>query len=434
MGRESIIASVIFLLVYAGLVVSKRYRWLIAWGGVAAALLISIFIEGVVLTPAEIVEGINWNVMGIFFGSLLLAEMFIYSRMPETISDILINRSPSLGKAFLLIVMFASVFSIFMDNVATVLIIAPIAIQLCRKAGVSPVPVVIGLAVASNLQGMAILIGDTPSMLLAAKSGMDFNDFFWYEGRPSIFWIVQLGAAAGFVVLYFFFRGRSERPVSVEVTPVRSWVPLWLIVIIIVLLFLLSLKEWPLPILNFRWSGGAVCMIVGAGGYIWFKIHSRPGNEKMLRKLDYSTVAFLMAIFALVHMLVERNVVRAIVDRMDILHGHNEFIIFSVIVWFSVLVSAFIDNIPYIAAMLPFVGELSTSLGINPTLMMFGVLVGSCMGGNITPIGAVANLVAVGILGKEGRHVSFGSFVRIGLPFTVVATGICWLVLWFIYN
>ncbi|MDD3643842.1 MAG: SLC13 family permease, partial [Candidatus Krumholzibacteria bacterium] len=184
-------AALIFALVYAGLVVFQRRRWLVAWAGIAVAAAAGL------IGPVEIFRAVNWNVIMIFFGSVLVAEMFVYSRMPQAIADTLINRSSSLGAALMLVIVFASIFSIFMDNVVTVLIIAPIALHLTRTAGVSPAPVIVALAVASNLQGMAILIGDMPSMLLAAKEKMSFLDFFWQGGRPGIFWFVELGAAAG---------------------------------------------------------------------------------------------------------------------------------------------------------------------------------------------------------------------------------------------
>lgn len=416
-------ASIIFILVYAGLVISRKHRWLIAWSGIVAALLIK------ALFLPEIVAGINWNIIGIFVGSLFLAESFIYSRMPETISDILINNSPNLGTAFMGIIVFASLFSIFMDNVVTVLIIAPIALQLTRKAGVSPVPVIIGLAISSNLQGMAILIGDTPSMLLAAEMKLSFWQFFTYSGKPSIFWIVQLGAVAGFIVLYCFFRKDKQQPQQTEVTPVRSWIPVWFIILAVALLSFMT-KIDP----AFKWFGGAATMVAGGGSLVWQRTRTRRAGESMAWNFDWGTVAFLMAIFVLVHMMVQRGVVGKLVSGFGELEGYSPFLIYSIIVWFSVLISAFIDNIPYIAAMLPIVTGLSATLGISQPLLAFGLLVGSCMGGNITPIGATANLVAMGILDREGKHISFAGFVRVGMPFTIAATAVAWLALWYIFG
>lgn len=415
-------AILIFALVYAGLVVFHRWRWLVAWAGVAAAWAAGL------LAPIEILGAVNWNVIGIFFGSVMVAEMFVHSRMPQAIADILINRSSSLGAALMLVIAFASVFSIFMDNVVTVLIIAPIALQLTRTAGISPVPVIVGLAVSSNLQGMAILIGDMPSMLLAASEKMSFLDFFWQGGRPGIFWFVELGAIVGMAVLWPFFRGERRRPERVPVERVRSLVPLWLILGLVVALTPMTYID---P--GFVWYGGAVCVAAGAGGFVWYRLTRRRGGERHQWHFHVDTLAFLAAVFVLVRLLEANGVVDAAVRRLGALQGHSPFAVLSIIVWFSVLVSAFIDNVPYIAVMLPLVGGLSVSLGIDRMLLSLGVLIGSCMGGNITPIGATANIAATSILDRAGRPVSFLRFVAIGLPFTVAATAAAYLALYAVF-
>jgi Na+/H+ antiporter NhaD/arsenite permease-like protein len=318
--------------------------------------------------------------------------------MPEAISDRLINRSRNLSSALMLVIAFASLISIFIDNVVTVLIVAPIALQLTRKAGVSPVPVIIGLAVSSNLQGMAILIGDIPSMLLASRESMTFLDFFWDDGRLGIFWFVQFGALVGFAVLWIYLREYRLKPEKIEVTKVRSWVPLWLIVLMVVLLSISP--AWD-PEMN--WLGGVVCMGVALIGIAWYMVRAGKSGERHEWNYHWRTALFLMAIFALVYMLTRDNVgvVDAIVARMEVLKGENPFVILSIVVWASVLVSALIDNVPYIAAMLPIVAAFGDAFGGGGrALLVLGLLIGSCMGGNITPIGAAANVTATGILDR----------------------------------
>ena len=421
-------AVAIFAAVYIGLIVIKRERWLTAWVGVIAAL-----IFGLMGLKELFQHAIRWNFIGIFFGSVVLAELFVYSRMPETIADKLINSSKNLATSLMLVICFASFISIFIDNVVTVLIVAPIALQLTRKAGVSPVAVIIGLAVASNLQGMAILIGDIPSMLLAANEGMNFLDFFWNEGKLGIFWFVQLGAIVGFAVLWLYIKEYRQRPEKMEVAEIRSWVPFWLIILMVVLLSLSSAID---PQMD-RGIGGIVCMAVALAGFIWYKVRSRKKGHRHVWEFHWRTTLFLMAIFALVYMLAkdEVGVVRTIVDRLDGLKGSNPFFILSIVVWVSVMVSAFIDNVPYIAAMLPIVAAFGGSFGDGGrALLVLGLLIGSCMGGNITPIGAAANVTAMGILEKEGKPVSFWGFIRIGLPFTVAATASAYLALYLVYR
>jgi Na+/H+ antiporter NhaD/arsenite permease-like protein len=432
-------AVAVFAAVYIGLVAFRRGRWLTAWLGVAVAVVL-----GLIKVPEIFFSAIRWNFIGIFFGSVVLAELFVYSRMPETLSDKLINRSKNLAAALMLVICFASFISIFIDNVVTVLIVAPIALQLTRKAGVSPVPVIIGLAVSSNLQGMAILIGDIPSMLLAAQERMSFLDFFWDGGRPGIFWFVQLGAAVGFAVLWTYIKEYRQSPERIEVARIRSWVPFWLIILMVVLLSLSPLID---PGMN--WLAGVICMATALAGVSWYGLRKGKDGERHEWNLHWRTTLFLMAIFILVYMLSksydvsggaggvtkEASVIDIVVDRLEGLRGENPFVILSIIVWVSVIVSAFIDNVPYIAAMLPIVAAFGDSFGAGGRAMLvLGLLIGSCMGGNVTPVGASANVTAMGILEKEGRPVSFWGFMRIGLPFTAAATASSYLALYLVYK
>jgi len=424
-------ASIIFILVYAALIITKHYRWLIAWIGIAVALAFGS------LNFAEIAGGINWNVIGIFVGSLLLADAFVCSRLPETISDYIINWSPNLGISLMLIIVFASIISIFMDNVVTVLMVAPIALEVTRKAEVTPVPVIIGLAVSSNLQGMAILIGDTPSMILAARAHMDFLDFFFYNSSMSsymtvktgIFWFVELGAVAGFIVLYYYFRKEKKKVDTIKITPVKSWIPVLFLAIAIVLLSFAKVVD---P--DFVWFGGVSCVVMGIISLMYVRIKKLNMGLTAPLRFDWETVVFLAAVFVLVYMLEERGVVAVLVSHLGVLEGASPFVVLTVIVWVSVIISAFIDNVPYITAALPVVQGMAGNLGIHPELLILGVLIGSCMGGNITPIGATANLTAIGILRREATPVSFAAFVKIGLPFTFVATLVAYLALYFVYK
>ena len=421
-------AITIFAVVYIGLIVIKRERWLTAWIGVTAAVALGL------LKPGEVfsLEAARWNFIGIFFGSVLLAELFVYSCMPETIADRLINSSRNLAVALMKVICFASFISIFIDNVVTVLIVAPIALQLTRKAGVSPIPVIIGLAVSSNLQGMAILIGDIPSMLLAAQETMSFLDFFWDDGRLGIFWFVQLGAAVGFTVLWLYVREYRQKPGKIEVASIRSWVPFWLIILMVILLSLSPLADS-----GMNWLAGSICMVFALAGVLWYGIRARKGGKRHKWDFHWRTTLFLMAIFVLVYMIAkdEIGVVSTIVDHLEGLKGQNPFVILSIVVWISIMVSAFIDNVPYIAAMLPIVAAFGSSFGDGgQALLVLGLLIGSCMGGNITPIGAAANVTAMGILEKEGKPVSFWGFIRIGLPFTIATTASAYLALYLVYR
>jgi Na+/H+ antiporter NhaD/arsenite permease-like protein len=423
-------AAIVFLAVYAGLIIVHGRRWLIVWMGVAAALVIG------ALAPREIAPSINWNVLGIFAGTLVLAELFIISKVPESIADTLINRSPNLGMAFLSIIAFTSLLSMFIENVAAVLIVAPVALELARKGGVSPVPVIIGLAITSNLQGTATLVGDPPSMILAAAMKMNFMDFILYRMRdgsgairPGIFWFVEIGAVVSLAVLFFFFTGMKRKPDRIPVTPVASLVPSVLLLLMIALLVLASFVD---P--GFIWFGGTSCLAVGVGGLAWYGAKDRSRATRILKGFDWRTTLFLAGVFALVGMLESRGVIEVFLGKLAGLKGMHPFVIYAAIVWFSVLVSAFVDNVPYVTAMLPVVIAFARNASLPVELLVFGLLIGACLGGNITPIGASANIVAMGLLRREGRTITFAAFMKMGFPFTVAAVGAAFIALWFAYR
>jgi Na+/H+ antiporter NhaD/arsenite permease-like protein len=325
------------------------------------------------------------------------------------------------GIAVSWICVLTSFISAFVENVATVLIVAPIALEISRRLKVSPVSFLIALAISSNLQGTATLIGDPPSMILAAYQKMSFNDFFVLHGKPGIFFAVQLGAVLSFLVLYFIFRKYRQPLESIEAPPVITWVPALLLGTMILCLAGASSLD---P--DFKFLGGVICVFFALLGLA--HQHRRDRHDEgsrcrqVLREYDVETTFFLAGIFVMVGALVRVGLIQDLALFIRSVTGGSTFWAYTIIVWTSVLFSAFIDNVPYLTAMIPVAAMLSQRLGIPPQLMVFGLLIGSCLGGNITPIGASANIVAVGILRRQGYHIRFWEFVEIGLPFTLAAT------------
>ena len=413
----------VFLGTYAVLCVKRHQRGVVAWIGVV----ILAVIERV--SPVEILGSIHWNVIGIFAGTLILAEVFIESRMPVVIADAVLARVPTVGMGLLAICMISSALSIFVENVATVLIVAPIGIALARRQGAPIGPFLIGTAIASNLQGTATLIGDPPSMILAAWTKMNFNDFFVYKGRPGIFFAVQIGAIASFAVLYLHFRKlRSpiEAPALVRPTTLAPTILMGIMIV--------GLALAPIVDPEFSFAGGVLCMAVGLTALAWHARRWPDEARASLRRYDYDTTIFLAGIFALVHLLVAADVIDVIAAAMARLARGHELGAYVMLVTFSVVVSAFVDNVPYITAMLPVSQSLAQHLGAPPEAYLFGVLIGSCLGGNITPLGAAANVVATGLARKNGEPISFREFIRIGLPFTIAATVAAAAFIWWIWG
>lgn len=424
LNNDKLIVLIVFCLVYIFLVFSRRYRGRAVWCGI-----ICLMAAGV-LGLSEIVYAINWNVIGIFAGTLIVAELFIYSRVPALLSDLLIDKSKTVGWAILLVCALSGLVSAFVENVATVLIVAPIALELARRLKVSPKPFLIGIAISSNLQGTATLIGDPPSMILAAHEKMTFNDFFIFHMKPSIFFATQAGAVLAFVVLYLFFRKYRQPVVQIEVEKAKSWVPTGLLV---VMMFALAFSSNYDP--DFRWLGGTECMVLGVFGLLWAVVRNRGQAVSVVKSYDWSTTIFLAGVFVLVETLTQVGIIDDVATWLGKMVGCNKFLAFSCIVWSSVLFSAFIDNVPYLTAMLPVVARLSATMGVeNDYLLAFGLIIGCCLGGNITPIGASANIVSVGLLRKNGEHCGFLDFVKIGLPFTIAATAAGSAFVWFIWG
>jgi Na+/H+ antiporter NhaD/arsenite permease-like protein len=314
------------------------------------------------------------------------------------------------------------------ENVATVLIVAPIAFEVAKKLKANPIPFLIGIAVSSNLQGCATMIGDSPSIILALSSGMNFLDFFWMKGRPGITFAVELGAVASFYILYLLFKKYKEPVIQIEEAKVKTWVPTWLLVLMLLTLALSSfIKNKPAYTLAF------ICLIYGTIGLIWHELKHRE-SLSVVKDLDWHTFFFLIGIFILVGSLTYVGVIDDIARFITSFTKGNKFLAYTIIVWLSVLLSAFVDNIPYIVAMIPVAKLVAASLGVSPELFLFGLLIGTSLGGNITPIGASANVVAVGLLRKRDYQVKFSDFVRIGLPFTLAAVSAAYLFFWFVWG
>jgi Na+/H+ antiporter NhaD/arsenite permease-like protein len=372
---------------------------------------------------------VNWNVLGIFLGTLLIAEAFIDSEVPALVAHVLVNRSKNVGMAVFSVCVMTSLLSAFIENVATVLIVAPIALAIARKQGISPVPFMVGLAVSSNLQGTATLIGDPPSMILAGYMGLNFNQFFALDGRPGIFFAVQVGAVISFGILYLFYRKYKDPIIPSTKPAVKSWFPS---VVIVLMVLLLAASSFLDP--GFSHYGGIICMVLGMICIPWFYLVEKSSTRDIIRKLDMDTIFFLASIFILVGSITDAGLMDDVAAFVQRFLGENPFIIYTFFVWFSVLISAFVDNVPYITAMLPVTQIISQNLGVSPYLVVFGLLIGSCLGGNITHVGAAANVVAVSILRREGYSIGLKEFARIGLPFTIGATLGSYLFVWLLWG
>ena len=417
-----IYAIILFALTYVLILAFAKYRPYIA---LCSGL---VFILTGMLSFANIIEAIDFNVLLMIAGSMGLVQLFIDSKMPDLLAEIIINKVKNVQMAAVALALFAGVISAFVDNVATVLMIAPVALQICKKLKTNPVPFIIAIAVSSNLQGAATLVGDTTAIMLGGEAKMTFMDFFWYEGKPSIFFAVELGAVVSALILAWIFRKeKNPIPKQESKTKVTDYVPTYLLLIMLALLIGASFIPNKLDITN-----GLICCVLLLVGLVYNFIKNKTMESVIepLKAIDFETLGLLLGLFLMIGGIKEQGVIDAAAGLLAKLGGGNEFLLFTIIVWASVLISAFIDNIPYVATMLP----ILSGLGINPTLMYFGLLSGATLGGNITPIGASANITGTAILRKEGYEVKNKDFFKIGIPFTFAAVISAYVYLWIVYG
>ena len=388
-----------------------------------------IFVVSGAMPLASVFTAIDWNVLLMLAGTMGTVALFIESKMPERMADLLLQKTPNVMWVAVALSVFAGVVSAFVDNVATVLMIAPVALSIAKKLKMSPVALLICIAVSSNLQGAATLVGDTTSIMLGGYANMDFLDFIFMDGKCSIFFAVELGALVTVPVIMFIFRkdkaghGRCA-----------------------------DRRGGSVPDISAGRHGRAAHYGV---------LHPRPSRhherpdlhdavphrtrplhppEKRfgpikyaLGEIDFETLLLLMSLFVVIGTLTETGVIEDISALFVKLGGNSLFGMYSIIVWGSVIISAFIDNIPYVATMLPVVQGIAAMMGCDAHVLYFGLLVGATLGGNLTPIGASANIAAIGILQKEGYEVKASDFLKIGVPFTLLAVLSGYLYCWFVW-
>ena len=453
MSPITITSLVIFAVTYVLMMAFQKIRPYIAVGsaivfiglGIASAVSPSAFFsvggESFAYGILDALREIDWNVIMMIAGTMGTVYLFIESKMPQLMSDVLISRMPNMKWAVFAMSLFAGVVSAFVDNVATVLMIAPVALAFCKKLNVSPVSSIICIAVSSNLQGAATLVGDTTSILLAKAANLDFSDFFVDEGKPGMFWVVEAGALASALIILFMFRKENNKISFNNRTKVEDKFPSFLLVATVVALIAVSFipyKDAAAPGQFYKpdITNGVICVgffVIGILRELIFKKNFEIVKQAF-KEIDYYTIVLLTGLFVVIGGVKSAGVIDVIGSAIAKLGSGSVFIVYTIIVWMSVLLSAFIDNIPYTATMLSIVPVIAADIGIEPKLLFYGLLCGATLGGNLTPIGASANIAGIGILRKEGYEVKSTTFMKYGVPFTLAAVITGYVLLWVIWR
>ena len=452
MSSLTIFALVLFAITYVLMFSIQKLRPHIA----VASAIIFVLIGSIGLFPEfrytvlEALKEIDWNVLMMIAGTMGTVFFFIESGMPKLMSDVLVSKLHSVKWLVVVLSLFSGIISAFVDNVATVLMVAPVAIALCKELKISPVTAIICISISSNLQGAATLVGDTTSILLGKAAGLDFMDFFFVEGKPGMFWVTELGALASALIILWKMRKENAGVYVTQRSKVEDKIPTVLLVLTVVSLIAASFipyKDMAAPGQFYKpdITNGLICIfyfLVGAARVV-IKDKNLERVKTAFKEIDYYTIVLLAGLFVVIGGISEAGIIDLIGEKLASISGDGSrasiFLVYTIIVWMSVFFSAFIDNIPYTATMLPVVAVVTARLSaaggieIHPNLLYFGLLVGATLGGNITPIGASANITGLGILRREGYQVSAKTFMSYSVPFTLAAVITGYALVWFIW-
>lgn len=417
----------VFLVAYAFIATEKIDRVAAALGGVAAMTLLGLVDADSAFFAHD--TGVDWNVIFLLFGMMVIVGVLKQTGVFEYLA--LWAARASAGRPArllsLLIVVTAGA-SALLDNVTTVLLIAPVTLSVCARLGLPSTPYLISLVFASNVGGAATLIGDPPNIIIASRVGLSFNDFLVHMLPVTILIVAFL------VLLCRFLFRRELRDLGVPALPVdlepatairdprRLAICLGVLAVVMVAFGLHTVLH----------LDPSIVAMMGAGAMV---LLTRTTSEEFLEEVEWGTLVFFMALFVLVGGLVQVGVIGSLGElAADALAG-QPLLAATTLLFGSAVVGGFVDNIPYTAATVPIVQDLVAASGDsssgNPLWWAFAL--GADLGGNTTAVAAGANVVVLGIAHSAGRPITFWQFTRPGLIVTFGSLSVAWLYVWLRY-
>jgi len=422
------VACAIFLISYVLIATEKVHRVAAALGGVAAMTLV-----GLVDAHSAFFDeltGVDWNVVALLFGMMVVVSVLRHTGLFEYIALWAVRASRGSPRRLLvLMIVITAVFSPILDNVTTVLLVAPVALAVCERLELKPAPHLIGVVLASNIGGLSTLIGDPPNLIIASRAGLSFNDFL-ANALPLV--VVLLFVLVGLMMVLFRRELATKTDVDAAETsldpttavPDRGLLIRCLVVLVVILAGFCA----------HTWIGvePSVVALLGAGAMV---LVSRTKPEQFLAEVEWQTLAFFMALFVLVGALVKVGIIGQLGRMAADAIGGNELAGATGLLVGSAAIGALVDNIPYTTAMVPIAHDVVASLGHTGAAspLWWSFVFGADLGGNATAVGAAANVVVLGIAAKAGHPISFWEFTKKGLVVTAVTVAIAWLYVWLRY-
>jgi Na+/H+ antiporter NhaD/arsenite permease-like protein len=415
-------ALLLFLGVYVAISLEAAHKTIVALVGAAIFLLVG------VLDATEAFGFIDWHVIFLLVSMMVIVNIARHTGMFQWVAIRTAKLARGEPVAILVLLSVVTAFiSAFLDNVTTILITAPVTILIAVELGVSPVPFLVCGAIASNIGGTATLIGDPPNIMIGSAAGLTFNDFL-ANLTPAI-----LVCLVGFSLMaWLLFRGqlkvsatRKARIMTLDARQAIQNRPL----------LVKSLAVLAAVVAGFLLHdviGVEASVIALAGASVLMLISDRHEVDAVLRDVEWGTIVFFIGLFVMVGGLVKLGLIGAVARWLIGLTGGDIPTTGTVVLWASGVLSAFIDNIPYVATMTPLIKDIGVSLGAQAVLPLWWALsLGACLGGNGTLVGASANVVTAGIAAKSGYKITFLEFTKYGALFMLMtlalSTGYLWL-------
>lgn len=409
METAQIFAVAIFIIVMAVIISEKLHRATVALAGGIIMILTGI------ISFEEGVEAIDFNTLGILLGMMLLVGVIKESGLFEYMA--IKAAKLAKGDPWKIMAMFmiiTAVFSAFLDNVTTVLLVGPMTISICRMIKVNPVPYLITQIMASNIGGTATLIGDPPNIMIGSAAGFSFLDFVLMDTPTVVIIMIVM------ILMFRFIYGRKltvseeDRAEILKLDEKNSIRDTTLFKKSIVMIILVVLA-----FIFHSFIGLESCEVALTAGIIMVLI-GKVDFEDAVHSVEWSTMLFFIGLFMVVGGMEATGVITIFANLiMEATHG-NIIVMMLVILWVSALLSAILDNIPFVAAMIPLVLAMESN-GIDVTPLWWAISLGACLGGNGTLIGASANVVLSGISNKSGYPITFVQFLKIGMPVMLVS-------------
>ena len=412
MTSTQIIAIVIFLVTMAAIMTEKLHRTVAA---VAGALLL-------ILTGVLSVESgfsyVDLNTLGVLIGMMLFVAVVKNSGIFEYIA--IKAAKIAKGRPWPLMVLFAlitAVLSAFLDNVTTVLLIGPMTLAITSMLRINPIPFFMTQIMASNIGGTATLIGDPPNIMIGSAAGLSFTDFITDTGVAVLF------VLAATIVCFYFIYGRKLHVEPEAMDSIlqldenkaikdRSLLIKSVVMILLVVFGFVFHSQLHLESCTIALTAAAVMLLIG-----------RQDVEEIVAGVEWTTILFFTGLFIVVGGLQETGVIQILANGlMDLTEGHMTLTIL-LILWVSAIVSSFLDNIPFVATLIPLILTMQSS-GVDVTPLWWAVSLGACLGGNGTLIGASANVVLSGISNRHGFPITFASYFKVGFPLMLVSVAI----------